>query len=88
MYQITNTSTSVIDTHLLIVVSGLADGIHLDHASGTTRAGDPYVRVFLPSGLLMPGKNVVQTLIFKRPGGGYAPPVSYTLDFLSGQGNP
>ncbi len=87
-YRITNKSSSVIDTHLLIIVRGLSDEIFLENASGTTRSGDPYIRVFLPDGALQPGQNIVQTLLFKRKGGKNAPPVSYSLDLLSGQGNP
>jgi cytochrome c peroxidase len=87
-YRITNRSPSVVDTHLLIVVRGLSNQIRLENASGTTHRGDPYIRVFLPNGVLQPGQNIVQTLIFGRPGGNNAPPVSYFLDLLSGQGNP
>jgi hypothetical protein len=60
----------------------------LENASGTTSGGDPYIRVFLTDGVLQPGQNIAQTLIFGRPGGNNAPPVSYFLDLLSGQGNP
>jgi cytochrome c peroxidase len=87
-YRITNSSPSVVDTHLLIVVRGLSDEIRLENASGTTRSGDPYIRIFLPDGVLETRQNIVQTLTFKRPGGNHAPPVSYALDLLSGQGNP
>ena len=87
-YRITNTGQSVVDTHLLIIVRGLPHETELENASGTTRSGDPYIRVFLPDGVLQPGQNIVQTLIFKRQGGNNAPPISYTLDLLSGQGNP
>jgi hypothetical protein len=88
-YRITNKSSSVIDTHLLIIVRGLSnEKIHLENASGMTDSGDPYIRVFLPGGVLQPGQNIGQTLIFKRPGGNKAPPVSYVLDLLSGQGTP
>ena len=72
----------------IIVVRGLSSQIRLENASGTTRSGDPYIRVFLPNGVLQPGQNIVQTLTFARPGGNNAPPVSYFLDLLSGQGNP
>ena len=72
-YRITNKSQSVVDTHLLIIVRGLPDGIQLENASGITRSGDPYIRVFLPDGVLQPGQNIVQTLIFKRQGGNNAP---------------
>ena len=87
-YRITNRGQSVVDTHLLIIVRGLPHDTELENASGTTHSGDPYIRVFLPNGVLPPGQNIVQTLIFKRPGGNNAPPVSYFLDLLSGQGNP
>jgi len=87
-YRITNSSPSVVDTHLLIIVRGLSSGIQLENASGTTHSGDPYIRVFLPNGSLQSGQNIVQTLIFRRQGGNNAPPVSYLLDLLSGQGNP
>jgi len=84
----TNSSPSVVDTNLLIIVRGLSNEIRLENASGTTRSGDPYIRVFLPNGVLQPGQSILQSLIFRRPGGNNAPPVSYTLDLLSGQGNP
>jgi hypothetical protein len=87
-YGITNNSQSVVDTNLLIIVGGLSSGIQLENASGTTHSGDPYIRVFLPKGVLQPGQNILQTLSFKRPGGNNAGPVAYVLDFLSGQGNP
>ena len=87
-YRITNNSRSVVDTHLLIIVRGLSGGIQLENASGTTHSGDPYIRVFLPNGVLQPSQHILQTLIFRRPGGNNASPVSYVLDLLSGQGNP
>jgi hypothetical protein len=87
-YTITNVSASVVDTNLLIVVQGLAAGIQLQNASGTTSTGNPYIRVFLTNGVLQPGQNIAQALIFKRPGGNNAPAVSYSIDLLSGQGNP
>ena len=85
-YTITNTSLSIVDTHLLIVVQGLADGIQMENASGTTSTGDPYLRLFLPNGVLLPGQSIVETLLFERQS--HAPAVSYTLKLLSGQGNP
>ena len=84
--RIVNTSTSPIDTHLLVIVQGLAEGTQLTNASGTTSSGDPYLRVFLTDGVLLPGRSIVETLLFdRRPG---APAVRYTLRLLSGQGNP
>jgi len=86
-YKITNKSQSVVDTHLLIIVRGLSNGIQLENASGSTHSGDPYIRVFLPDGVLQAGQNIVQTLIFRRQGGNNTG-VNYVLDLLSGQGNP
>jgi hypothetical protein len=85
-YRITNDSASIVDTHLLIVVQGLADQARLLNASGTTSAGDPYIRVFLHNGVLLPGQSIGQKLVFKRKP--FAGQVRYTLKFLSGQGNP
>jgi hypothetical protein len=87
-YRITNTSGSVIDTHLLLIVRGLPASVELENASGTTRAGDPYIRVFLPNGVLQPGQSIVQTFATKRTGNGNSPPVTYVLELLSGQGKP
>jgi hypothetical protein len=86
--RITNTSSSLVDTHLLIIVRGLPDRTGLENASGTTASGNPYIRVFLHDGVLQPGESILQQLTFKRPGGNNAPPVAYVLDFLSGQRNP
>jgi cytochrome c peroxidase len=86
-YRITNSSQSVVDTHLLIIVRGLPHETELENASGTTRSGDPYIRVFLPNGVLEPGQNIVETLVFRRESNNPAP-LSYVLDLLSGQGNP
>lgn len=85
--RITNRSTSVVDTHLLVIVRGLSD-VTLRRPSGMTKSGsNPYVRVFLPGGVLQPGQSIIQNLTFRRPGG-VRNPVNYTLDFLSGQGQP
>jgi hypothetical protein len=86
VYRITNSSSSVVDTHLLIVVHGLSDRIRLENASGFTSAGDPYLRVFLRDGVLLPGHNIVTKLDFRRQS--HAPRVHYTLQLLTGQGDP
>jgi hypothetical protein len=104
VYKITNIdSSTVIDTHLLIIVQGLSDQFRLKNASGITKSavvvflpngdlepgpksGEPYLRVFLANGVLQPNQSIVQTLIFTRQPS--APPISYTLNLLSGQGNP
>jgi cytochrome c peroxidase len=94
--RITNNSTGVIDTHLLVVVQGLAKGVRLDNASGVTRAGEPYLRLYLPQGVLQPGQSIAEALRFEHAGRGAdqghgddrAQPVRYTLRLLSGQGKP
>jgi hypothetical protein len=86
--RITNVSSSVIDTHLLIVVKGLAGRGRLENASGTTSGGNPYIRVFLHDGVLNPGQSIEQALVFSGPSGNGASRRHYSLDLLSGQGNP
>jgi hypothetical protein len=85
-YKITNDGSSVIDTHLLVIVEGLSKGASLDNASGTTSTGNPYRRVFLPNGVLEPGADIVVRLRFA--GRREDAPAKYTLTLLSGQGNP
>jgi hypothetical protein len=93
-YEIMNSSTSIIDTHLLVIVKGLPEGVRLVNASGTTSGGDPYRRIFLPNGELDPGQSIVVKLRFARRHHGRhderheAPSVKYSLTLLSGQGNP
>ncbi len=86
IYRIANISSSIVDTHLLVIARGAANGFRLDNASGTTKAGDPYRRIFLPSGALMPGNSIDVKLRYKERRD--APPVKYSLTLLSGQGNP
>jgi len=86
VYRITNPGSSPVDTHLLMIARGLSLDIEMENASGRTENGDPYFRVFLADGVLLPGQSVVQPLTFKRHS--HAPPVGYTLQLLSGQGNP
>jgi hypothetical protein len=83
--NITNNSSSIVDTHLIAIVRGLSNQVELENASGTTKSGDPFIRVFLPDGVLQPSQSISVSLVFKGKGNA---PVSYTLDFLSGQGNP
>jgi hypothetical protein len=95
-WLITNTSAAVIDTHLLVIVTNLAAGVTVDATAKTTGvalpggtssgepAGEPYYRVFLPSGVLNPGQSV--SLTVTRAGGGSS--ASYALRLLSGQGKP
>ncbi len=83
VWTITNTSGSVIDTHLLVIVTGLPAGITVD-AKETTTTGKPYYRVFLPEGVLYPGQSIATTVV--RAGGGSSS--SYTFQLMSGQGKP
>jgi hypothetical protein len=69
-----------------MVTRGLSFQVEMENASGRTSNGDPYRRVFLRDGVLLPGQSIVRTLRFKRHS--HAPPVNYTLTLLSGQGNP
>ena len=86
VYRITNNSTAPVDTHLLLVAQGLSGQLSMVDASGITSGGDPYQRVFLSDGVLLPGQSIVRTLQFTRQGHG--PRVNYSLLLLSGQGKP
>jgi cytochrome c peroxidase len=86
IYRITNNGTSPVDTHLLVIASGLSFQVEMTNASGRASTGDPYRRVFLPNGVLAAGQSIDVTLRFRRHG--QSPPVSFTLKLLSGQGNP
>lgn len=86
VYRITNNSASIVDTHLLLIARGLPGQIQMENASGMTSDHFPYLRVFLPDGVLLPGQSIVNTLRFRRQSNN-APTVSYVLTLLSGQGN-
>ena len=86
VYTITNNSLSTVDTHLLMIARGLSPQIQLENASGKTSSGEPYLRVFLPNGVLLPGQSITKALNFERRQND--PPVMYTLSLLSGQGTP
>jgi cytochrome c peroxidase len=89
VYRLTNNSTSVVDTHLLVVVKGLGGRSRLLNASGVTSGGDPYVRLFLPNGVLEPGQSIVAPLhIHRHHGRGGDARQNYSLVLLSGQGQP
>lgn len=85
MLTLTNSSSSVVDTHLLVIVQGLPEGVKLSNASGMTKGGDPYLRVFLDGGVLEPGQSINEELQFEGSADTMA---SYRLTLLSGQGNP
>ena len=86
-YTITNHSSSIVDTHLLIITQGLSKDVRMENASGITSGGDAYLRVYLPNGVLKLGQSIVEKLIFNRSQPTLKP-VRYSLDFLSGQGKP
>jgi len=87
-YRISNTGTSIVDTHLLIIVKQLPHRVRLENASEMTSSGVPYIRVFLQNGILKPGQSIAQTFVFTQPRGNNPAPASYSLEFLSGQGHP
>jgi len=82
-WVITNTSSSVIDTHLLVIVTGLPAGVTISNASSKTKSGEPYFRVFLPNGVMNPGQSIGVNVV--RSGGSSG---SYTFKLSSGQGKP
>lgn len=86
---LTNISDEPVDTHLLLCLKNLPFGVVLLGAEGVTKstpdAGMTYQRVFLPDGVIEPGKSTIVTLKFFSP---IKRTLSYELDFLSGQGQP
>jgi cytochrome c peroxidase len=86
VWRLTNTSGDVIDTHLLVIVRDLPAGVRLLNASGTTREGEPFLRVFLRDGVLNPGESITRSLVFGGARGQRR--VTYGLALLSGQGTP
>ncbi len=95
-WVITNSSASVIDTHLLVVLTNLASGVTVDATEKTGApalpggvtsgepANEPVYRLYLPGGVLNPGQSVQVSVT--RTGGGSAS--SYGVKLLSGQGKP
>ena len=86
VYRITNNSTAVVDTHLLMIARGLSGRNRLENGTGVTSTGDPYRRVFLADGVLKPGQSIVRSLLIKRHS--HDRRQNYSLTLLSGQGNP
>jgi hypothetical protein len=84
--NIANSSSSIVDTNLLLIVEGLPAGVHLKNASGTTSGGYPYLRVFLTNGILNPAQTIRESLLFTLPSKMAA--LKYNLQLLSGQGQP
>ena len=86
VYKITNNGTTVVDTHLLTVVRGLPRNARLANADGTSKDGDPYLRLFLNEGVLQPGQSAYAVFSFTRPRD--VARMNYRLEMLSGQGKP
>lgn len=87
-YRLTNRSASVIDTHLLVVAHGLSAS-SLRNASGVSQAGDPFLRLFLRDGVLLPGQSTVARLVVRSGSSDHDTAATpYTLQLLSGQGQP
>ena len=82
VYQIKNVGSDVIDTNLLVIVSGLPQNVKLVNASGMTNRGDPYLRLFLQNGVINPGDNVTVDLHLT----GRSSKPYYNITLLSGQG--
>jgi hypothetical protein len=86
VYRIRNTGGSPIDTHLLVIVRDLTEGVEMTNASGRTSGGELYLRLFLPNGILGPTQSIDVALRFKRHG--QPPLAAVALTLLSGPGNP
>ena len=86
VWRITNNGTVPVDTHLLVLVQGLSANVRLEQASGTSQAGNPYRRLFLTDGVLPPGRSLTVTLELEKPH--HSSRADYSLQLLSGQGNP
>ena len=92
--ELSNTSDSVVDTNLIVVIEDLPTGVTLSNASGTTSDGDPFIRIFLDdnNGTLLPNAEVRTSLSFdgvsSRGFRRSIRPVSFSTTFLSGQGTP
>jgi cytochrome c peroxidase len=86
VWRITNRGSTPVDTHLLVIVEGLPHDVRMENESGIATTGEPYRRVFLRDGVLLPGRSIRVELDFEKPR--RSPPASYTLTLLSGQGNP
>jgi hypothetical protein len=44
VYRITKNGESPVDTHLLVIATGLQCGVEMTNASGTMSTGNPYIR--------------------------------------------
>jgi len=86
---VTNLSSEMVDTHLLICFTSLTPGVEVLNAEGLTERaslpGMPYVRAFLSGGIIPSGESAEVTLRFRAASN---VDVEYTANLLSGQGKP
>ena len=68
LYRITNNSSSIVDTHLLMIARGLLDRTEMENASSIVSNHDPYLRVFLPNGVLLPGQSTSSGVALQASG--------------------
>jgi len=87
--KLLNVSSEPVDTHLLLCFKGLPSSVRVINAEGLTTStptpGLPYLRVFLPGGILPPGRSTTVVVFFLAP---FNAQINYTLELLSGQGRP
>ncbi len=84
-----NTSDSMIDTHLIIVLKDLPDDVVVLQHNGMTENDEPYFRLFLQNGVITPGDGISHTIKLRHQDDSeITTPISYNLLMLSGQGNP
>jgi cytochrome c peroxidase len=84
--RLSNATTDIVDTNLIVVVDHLPTGASLLDAEGATSDGKPYVRIYLDGGVLLPGNTMPVSLRFHRADG-HTAVTGYTLSLLSGQGD-
>lgn len=86
---LTNISSEPVDTHLILAFMALTPGVQVMDAEGITRqlpvSGVPYMRLFLPGGVLAPGASVEVPVRFSAPVG---TAVQFSMVLLCGQGIP
>jgi cytochrome c peroxidase len=86
---LTNISSELVDTHLIMAFVSLTPGVEVMDAEGFTAqrpvSGVPYVRLFLPGGVLAPGASLEVPIRFSAPAG---TAVQFNLALLCGQGRP
>jgi hypothetical protein len=86
---LTNISSDIVDTHLLVCFTTMSAGVDVVDAEGRTArtavSGVPYVRVFIPEGEIAPGGSIDISVRFRAPAGTN---IQYAVDMLSGQGKP